>query len=77
MAATHLATRPARRLVSLDHAADYAGVCVRTIRRRISAGDLAAYRVGPRLIRVDLVELDAMLRPIPTASAGGDHVTPA
>ena len=70
MAATHLATRPARRLVSLDQAADYAGACIRTIRRRISAGDLTGYRLGPRSIRIDLVELDAMLQPIPAASSG-------
>lgn len=57
----------ARRLVSLSHAAEYAGVCDRTCRRWIAAGDLTGYRAGKRLIRVDLNELDAMLRPIPTA----------
>jgi len=70
MAATQFATRPVRRLVSLDQAAGYAGVCIKTIRRRISAGDLTGYRLGPRLIRVDLTELDAMIRPIPSASSG-------
>ena len=29
------------------------------------------YRVGPRLIKVDLNELDAMARPIPTARGPG------
>ena len=57
-----------RRLTTLALAAEYAGVDPRTLRRRISAGDLTGYRLGPRLIRVDLNELDAMLRPIP---AGG------
>ena len=53
-------------LVSLDDAADYTGVCTRTIRRWIADPDqrLTGYRAGPRLIRVDLNELDAMLSPV-------------
>jgi len=62
--------RPARRLVSIADAADYVAISTKSIRRRIACGDLAAYRVGPRLVRVDVAELDAMLRPIPTASSG-------
>lgn len=61
-----------RRLESIAGAAHYAGVHPRTIRRRIAEGQLTGYRMGPRLIRVDLNELDAMLRPIPTASGGPD-----
>lgn len=64
-----------RRLASIDDAAEYAGVCSRTIHRRIAEGDLTGYRMGPRLIRVDLNELDAALRPIPTG--GGDRHGPA
>jgi excisionase family DNA binding protein len=56
--------------VTLDEAAEYAAVNVQTIRRRISAGDLTGYRLGPRLLRVDLNELDQLLRPIPTAAGG-------
>jgi excisionase family DNA binding protein len=60
--------------LSLQEAARSRGCSERTIRRYIAAGLLPAYRMGPRLIRVDAAELDAMLRPIPTASAsGGDH----
>ncbi len=55
-----------RRLESIEHAADYLGVSTKTIRRYIAAGRVVGYRTGPRLIRVDLNELDAMLRPIPT-----------
>lgn len=59
--------RSARRLASLAGAADYAAVNPRTIRRRIADGSLTGYRVGPRIIRVDLDELDALLlRPIVT-----------
>ena len=60
-----------RRLESIAHAAEYLGVADKTIRRYIAAGRLTGYRAGPRLIRVDLNELDAMLRVIPTT--GGHH----
>lgn len=60
-----------RRLVSPAVAADYASVHTDTIRRYISQGRLTGYRMGRRLIRVDLNELDAMLQPIPTAEAVG------
>jgi excisionase family DNA binding protein len=53
-----------QRLDSLNNAADYAGVHVKTIRRWISAGRLTGYRLGPRLIKVDLDQIDAMLTPI-------------
>jgi len=60
-----------RRLGSIADAAELAGVNPKTIRRRIADGTLNGYRVGPRLIRVDLAELDALLRPIPTAGSAG------
>ncbi|MQA85615.1 MAG: hypothetical protein GEV03_13550 [Streptosporangiales bacterium] len=56
-----------RRLTSVDNAAHYADVSSRTIRRYIADGRLTGYRVGPRLIKVDLDELDRIARPIPTA----------
>jgi excisionase family DNA binding protein len=61
----------ARRYASLADAAAYMGVNERTIRRRIADGRLTGYRLGDRLIRVDLNELDEALRPIPTVSGGG------
>jgi excisionase family DNA binding protein len=61
-------SRPSRRLESLANAADYAGVTTRTMRRYIASGRLVGYRVGPRLIRIDLDELEAMLKPIPATS---------
>jgi hypothetical protein len=60
-----------RRLVGLAVAAEYADVSTRTLRRYISHGRLTGYCVGPRLIKVDLNELDAMARPIPTARGPG------
>ncbi|RZL77428.1 MAG: DNA-binding protein [Rhodococcus sp. (in: high G+C Gram-positive bacteria)] len=57
-----------RRLCSIPQAAEEYGVCSKTIRRYISAGRIVGYRMGPRLIRVDLDELDAiLLRPMATA----------
>jgi len=56
---------PERRLVTIAQAANFAACNPRTIRRRIADGSLAGYRMGPRLVRVDLGELDALLRPIP------------
>jgi excisionase family DNA binding protein len=53
-----------RRLDNITGAAEYAGVCPKTIRRWIADGRITGYRMGPRLIRVDLDELAAMLTPI-------------
>lgn len=58
-----------RSLASLMVAADHAKVSTKTIRRYIARGDLTGYRMGPRLIRIDLNELDALMTPIPTAAA--------
>lgn len=60
------ATRPAvstRKLIPMAEAADYLCISDRTIRRYISAGILKAYRVGPRLIKVDLADIEAILNP--------------
>ncbi len=53
------------RLIGLAQAADYAGCSTKTIRRRISDGTLTGYRFGPRVMRVDLNELDAAMRVVP------------
>lgn len=60
-----------RRLVSLAAAAEYADVSTRTLRRYIGAGRLTGYRVGPRLLKVDLNEVEQLARPIPTARGTG------
>jgi excisionase family DNA binding protein len=52
-----------RRLVTLADAAEYVGVSVKTVRRWIACGDLTGYRAGRRILRVDLNEVDVMLRP--------------
>lgn len=57
-----------RHLISIDQAATYANVHPMTIRRWIAAGRVPAYRVGPKLLRVDLNELEAMASPIPAGA---------
>lgn len=51
-------------LLTLDEAAEVLGVCTVTIRRRIADGSLRAYRVGPRLIKVDADDLHDLIRPL-------------
>jgi excisionase family DNA binding protein len=58
----------AKRLVSMPVAAEYIGCSEKTIRRRIADGTLQMHRFGPRLIRVDLNELDGL-----SAHAGGSN----
>jgi excisionase family DNA binding protein len=57
------ATPPVRlhHLVTVDQAAEYVGVSSKTVRRWIQQGTLTGYAAGPRLIRVDLEEVNAML----------------
>ncbi len=62
--------RPHRSYESLSHAAARTGMSIKTLRRRIASGHLAAYRSG-RLIRVDPTEVDRMLVRIPTATSRG------
>lgn len=60
----------ARRLASLEEFCTYAGIGERTARRWIAEGTIPAYRLGERIIRVDLNEVDTILcQPIPTAKS--------
>ncbi len=63
-------TAPARR-VPIATAAAFYGVSPKTVRRRIADGTIPAHRLGPRLIRVDLADVEAALRLIP--AGGGPH----
>jgi excisionase family DNA binding protein len=53
--------------ISLQEAAQRLQVTPPTIRRMISRGEIVGYRLGPRVIRVDLDELDRVARVIPAA----------
>lgn len=41
----------------------------KTVRRYIADGRLTAYRVGPKMLRVDQADVDQLLRAIPTRRA--------
>jgi excisionase family DNA binding protein len=56
-----------RQYESVANAAARVGVSTKTVRRWIASGQLARYRMGPRLLRVDPDEFDRMLTLIPTA----------
>jgi excisionase family DNA binding protein len=56
---------------SVTDAATYANVSTKTIRRYIADGRLTGYRVGPRLVKVKLADLDALMRPIPPIPTAG------
>ena len=55
--------RKLRRYAKLAEAADYLGVTDRTVRQMIADGRLTGYRSGTRLVRVDLNEVDAAMKP--------------
>lgn len=55
-----------RRFIRQEAAAERWDVSVDTIRRLIAAGKLTGYRLNGRIIRVDVAEVDACFREIPT-----------
>jgi len=60
-----------RRYLTLSEAAEWLALDEKTLRRWISQGRLTAYRVGPKLIRLDGGEIESMIRVVPTA--GGER----
>lgn len=56
-----------RTFESLAQAAERTKLSTRTLRRRIADGSLPAYRVGPRILRVDPDEVDQLLVRLPAA----------
>lgn len=60
--------RAAREFGTVADAAVRRGVSEKSIRRWIAAGLLTGYRLGPRMVRIDLAELDHLLQPM-----GADH----
>jgi len=54
--------------ITIQHAADRLSVSTKTIRRMIARSQLRAYRVGDRLIRIDVESLDALARPVTIAA---------
>lgn len=56
--------RPTRGLVPIKEAAAYAGLSVKTIRRYVIDGRITGYRIGPKLIKIDLDEIDSLISPV-------------
>jgi excisionase family DNA binding protein len=56
------------RWLTIQSAAVWLDVSTKTIRRRIATGELPAYRCGKRGIRIKTEDLEAMMRPIPSAN---------
>jgi excisionase family DNA binding protein len=54
--------------ISMQEAADLCGVSETTIRRYIAAGLVTAYRVGPRMIRLDADQVAEQLLGTPVAT---------
>jgi excisionase family DNA binding protein len=67
-----MTTSPGRNLRSIRAAASRADCSEKTIRRYVAQGKLTGYRFGPRILRVDMDEVDALLQQIPTAAGGDD-----
>lgn len=59
----HTSATARRRYVKIAEAAEYLQVTDRTIRQMIADGRLCGYRSGGRLVRVDLNEVDAAMKP--------------
>lgn len=57
-------TRP--QYITVAEAAEYLKCSPRTVRAFIADGRIPAYRIGPRLIRIDPHDLDAITSRIPT-----------
>jgi len=56
-----------RRYLTLSDAAEWLSLDEKTLRRWISQGRLTAYRVGPKLLRLDAAEVENMICVVPTA----------
>ena len=52
--------------ISLSAAAGILGISVHTLRRRIAAGELPAFRTGKRIIRVRVSDLERLLHQVPS-----------
>jgi excisionase family DNA binding protein len=54
-------------LVSIRVGAQLTTLSEKTLRRYVSDGRLHAYRVGRKLLRIDLNELQELIKPVSTA----------
>ena len=55
--------------IDMARAAEYLGVSIQSIRRRIADGSLSAFRVGPRAVRVYVEDVEALKKPVGGSAA--------
>jgi len=60
--------RKPNRPATIPAAAEYAPCGRRTLQRYIQLGVLPSWRFGPKMVRVDLDDIDRLFQRIPTAS---------
>jgi len=53
----------ADRFVSIAEAAEYLGVSVRTVRNLLYENRIRGHKLGPRIVRIRLSDIDAALTP--------------
>lgn len=54
-------------LVSVADAASHYSVHPRTIHKLIDAGKIRPFRIGPKVLRIDLTQTDALFQWVPEA----------
>ncbi len=57
--------------ISIAETAEQWDTTERFVRACISRGEIPAYRIGARMIRLKRAEVESFARPIPTAAVGG------
>jgi excisionase family DNA binding protein len=62
-----LRRHPARAYLGIPDAATYLDVTAKTIRAMIARGELRAYRLGNRVVKIKIADLDAALKPLSQA----------
>ncbi len=55
--------------ISMTQAAEMLNISVPTLRRRIAAGELPAFRSGRRIIRIRISDLEKILRRVPSVDS--------
>lgn len=69
MSAIKASPQARRKFLSIEATAEALDVSTRTVRRWIAEGQLPAYRLGDRLVRIDPADVDQMMSRIPAGGA--------
>lgn len=56
-------------LLTYRETAEFLNCSIETVRRRVKAGDIPAYRYGPRTLRIKKADILALGRPLLTGGA--------